>query len=92
MAAKIGEGFNKWWGDTGSKLSWFSEKGVAYAAWKAAAAQNSTSNNTSSPKLPDAEEVFYASWKRYQASCWAYPPTLALIKWVLEFIAGKIGP
>jgi len=46
--------------------------------------------NTSSLKLPDAEEVFADVWGAYKQSTWGYPPTRYLVRHILNFIAGKI--
>jgi len=54
-------------------------------------ADNSASANISSPKLPELEEVFNKIMIDYRKSSWLYPPTRNVIKWVLEFVAGKIG-
>ena len=54
-------------------------------------ALQSASDNISSPKLPELEEVFNKIMIDYRKSSWLYPPTRNVIKWVLEFVAGKIG-
>lgn len=84
--------FDEWW----ESRTWAGDESlriVAAAAWRAAQealeAQNSTSTNTSSPKLPDIEECYkkipFPEDERESAFF------CAGLAEMYKFIAGKIG-